>query len=472
MKKIIIILFMFSSIIFSQTDSFTTGDDIDLLLKDEFFQRCQIAVDAYDLTAREIIYRHNKKLLMRPASNMKILTTTTALYFLGPDYSFKTIIAHDGEIDDSVLTGNLYIIGGFDPDFTWNDLDTMVMQLKEKGIARIEGNLYGDVSKMDSLYWGNGWMWDDDPSIDFPYMTPLSINDAAIKVVVKPSTVGQKPEVSFIPDLFEPSFINNAVTVKGDSSDLAITRDWLHNSDKIIVRDSIGVDDEPDTTEINLSNTNEYFLKLTRAILKKHGIIVQGKCDTSAAPEDAEILIEHERPFSEVIVNLNKTSDNLSAEMTLRALAYKFNGKGASAKEGVRIIDSLITIVGLNPEDYRLVDGSGVSHYNLITVELLNEILKYFYFEKNDLYQILYDSFPIGGVDGTLKGRMKNPPTFDNVHAKTGTLSAVSSLSGYLTAKNGHLISFSINTQSFVGSARTARDFQDKICEILANIDD
>lgn len=472
MKKLVLFLLVFSSTLFSQTDPFTAGDDIDLLLKDDFFQECQLAVDAYDLTAKEIVYRHNKKLLMRPASNMKILTTSTALYFLSPDYTFKTVIAHDGEIDDSVLVGNLYFIGGFDPDFTSEDLDTMIMQLRAEGIRRIEGNLYGDVSKMDSLYWGNGWMWDDDPATDFPYMTPLTINDAAIKVVVDPTTIGSKPEVSFIPDLFKPTFINNAVTVKGDSSDLAVTRDWLHNSDKIIVRDSIGVGDEPDTTSINLINTNQYFLKLARATLNKHGITVQGKCDTSTAPSDAEILVEHERPFSEVIVNLNKTSDNLSAEMTLRALAYKFNGKGVSAKEGVKVIDSLITIVGLDPKDYRLVDGSGISHYNLVTVELLNEILKYFYFEKEDLCQILYDSFPIGGVDGTLKGRMKEAPTFENVHAKTGTLSAVSSLAGYLTAKNGHMISFSINTQSFVGSAKTARDFQDRICEILANIDD
>ena len=471
MKKIIALLLIFSTVIFPQTDSFTTADDIDLLLKDDFFQRCQIAVDAYDLTAKEIIYRHNKKLLMRPASNMKILTTTTALYFLGPDYGFKTVIAHDGEINDSVLTGNLYFIGGFDPDFTSEDLDTMIMKLREEGITKIKGNIYGDVSKMDSLYWGNGWMWDDDPATDFPYMTPLIINDAAIKVVVKSTTVGEKPEVSFIPDLFKPDFVNSAITVKGDSSDLSVTRDWLHNSDKIIVRDSIGVDDEPDTSNINLSNTNSYFLKLAMATLEKRGITVQGKCDTSTAPEDIEILVEHERPFSEVIVNLNKTSDNLSAEMTLRALAYHFYGKKASAKKGIKAIDSLITIVGLNPDDYRLVDGSGVSHYNLITVELLNEILKYFYFEKKELYQILYDSFPIGGVDGTLKGRMEEPPTFENVHAKTGTLSAVSSLAGYLTAKNGHLISFSINTQSFVGSAKTAQDFQDKICEILANID-
>ena len=473
MKKITAILFFaLLSNSFSQSDQFTTADDIDLLLKDDFFQRCQIAVDAYDLSAKEIIYRHNKKLLMRPASNMKILTSTTALYFIGPEYNFKTIIAHDGEIDDSVLVGNLYFIGGFDPDFTTEDLDTMVMELKSEGISQINGNLYGDVSKMDSLYWGNGWMWDDDPSTNFPYMTPLAINDVAIKIVVTSSKVGSKPEVSFLPGLFNPAFVNDAVTEENDSLKLRVTRDWLNNSDEIVISGGIGIDEEPDTTEINITNINKYFLALAKATLKKHGISVEGKCDTSTAPEDIEILVEHERPFSEVIVNLNKSSDNLSTEMTLRAIAYKYFGKSASAKKGVKIIDSLITIVGLDPEDYRLVDGSGVSHYNLVSVELLNEVLKFFYFEEEDLYQILYDSFPIGGVDGTLKSRMEDSPTLKNVHAKTGTLSGVSSLAGYLTAKNGHLISFAINTQNFVGSARTARYYQDKICEILANIDD
>ncbi len=472
MKKIAAILFLaLLSNSFPQSDQFTPADEINLLLKDSFFQRCQIAVDAYDLSAKEIIYRHNKKLLMRPASNMKVLTSASALYFLDEDYTFKTIIAHDGEINDSVLVGNLYFIGGFDPDFTSEDLDTMIIQLKENGISRVSGNIYGDVSKMDSLYWGNGWMWDDDPSTDFPYMTPLVINDAAIKVIVSPSSIGDKPKISFIPDFFSPNFINDATTEESDSLKLRITRDWLNNSDKILIGGVIGFDEEPDTTGINLRNTNQYFLALAKEILLKHGIAVEGKCDTSTAPDNTEILVEHERTYSEVIKNLNKKSDNLSAEMTLRAMAYQFYGKSTSAKKGVKIIDSLITIIGLNPKDYRLVDGSGISHYNLVTVELLNEVLKFFYFEEEDLYEILCNSFPIGGVDGTLKSRMKESPTFENVHAKTGTLSAVSSLAGYLTAKNGHLISFAINTQNFVGSARKARSYQDKICEILANIE-
>ncbi len=157
--------------------------------------------------------------------------------------------------------------------------------------------------------------------------------------------------------------------------------------------------------------------------------------------------------------------------MTLRAMAYENFGKVASAKKGVKLIDSLITEVGLNPKDYRIVDGSGVSHYNLVSVELLNEILVYMNLYHPDLFELLYESFPIAGVDGTLKHRMEDGNAFNNVHAKTGTLSGVSSLSGYLYDKKGDLISFSINTQNFVGSSRKARVFQDKICEILSNME-
>ena len=262
-------------------------------------------------------------------------------------------------------------------------------------------------------------MWDDDPSTDFPYMTPLVINDVAVKIIVTPTVYGDKPKVSFIPELYDPKFLNEAETGESDSIGLKVARDWLNNSDDISIRGTIGFLHEPDTTEINISNTTNYFLVLAKQTLEKNGIALSGKCDTASSPDNIEILVEHERPFSEVIINLNKVSDNLSAEMTLRTMAYEYFGKSASAKKGVTLIDSLTTIVGLDPKEYRLVDGSGVSHYNLVSVELLNEILKYFYLEEQELFHLLYNSFPIGGVDGTLEFRMKETPTFENVHAKT-----------------------------------------------------
>lgn len=472
MKHILIFLFFFLlSLSFAQNYNFNTIDDINILLNDSFFKRCQIGIDVYNLTKKEVVFKHNEKLLFRPASNMKILTTATALYFLGPEFDFKTEIKTDGEIKDSVLKGDLYFIGGFDPDFTTNDLDTMILSLKQQGIKKIDGNLYADISNMDSLFWGNGWMWDDDPYSDFPYMTPLIINDACVKVIVSPGNIGEKANIQIIPDVDFFKFENEIVTVDNDTTDLTVSRNWIERSDSLILKGGFYVNAKSDTTKINIVNSTQYFLALAKKSLRKNKITFSGECKIVKSPNNIKTLVIKERPFSQVIVNLNKTSDNLSAEMTLRALAFAMEKKPASAKKGIKWVDSLITLVGLNPKDYRIVDGSGVSHYNLVSVELLDEVLIYMYRYYPELFKVLYNSFPIAGVDGTLKSRMKNTAAYNNVHAKTGTLSGVSSLSGYLNSKNGDLISFSINTQNFVGSASRAREYQDRICEILANLE-
>ena len=117
---------------------------------------------------------------------------------------------------------------------------------------------------------------------------------------------------------------------------------------------------------------------------------------------------------------------------------------------------------------YRLADGSGVSHYNLVSAELLLGVLKYFYYEEPDLYETLYESFPIAGIDGSLKNRMEKTKAENNVHAKTGTLSGVSSLSGYVKNKRGNMIAFSILVQNYNDSSKQAREFIDAVCEILA----
>jgi len=455
----------------AQQKQFTTADELAYLVRDPFFRKCQIGVDAYNITKREIIFRHNEELLFHPASNIKFITSAAALRFLGPEYKFKTELKYDGKIEDGTLNGNLYFVGGFDPDFTSADLDTMIMQLFEEGVKKINGNIYADVSNMDSLFWGQGWMWDDDPSYNFPYMTPLVINDVSLQVVVAPTNIGESASVTTIPESKYFNYTNNIITVDNDTTKLKISRDWINRSDSLILEGGFFVENEPDTFKVNLKNTNQYFLTLAKETLLKNGINFEGNCGIQITPENAKTIVSKERLFSEVIVNLNKTSDNLSTEMTLRALAFERFGKYASAKKGIKLIDSLIVEVGLNPKDYRLVDGSGVSHYNLVSVELLNEILRYMNEYHPELFAILYESFPIAGVDGTIKHRMEEGSAYNNVHAKTGTLSGVSSLSGYLHTKSGDLISFSINTQNFVGSARTARNFQDKICEILSNME-
>lgn len=470
MKKVtfafcFLLVLQFSTL--AQSGNILLKSKIDSLLTNDFFKKASVSVDIYDLKDQKSIYQHNNKLLLHPASNNKVITTTTALYFLGPDYEFETKFYYSGKIADSVLTGDLYVVGGCDPDFSLNDLSDVVKKIKSLGINRISGNIYGDVSAMDSWYWGEGWMWDDDPSTDFPYMTALNINSNSVTVDVAPAADGSTV-INLIPNSSYFKVTNKCKTEEKPSNRISVSRDWVNRTNNVIINGSISPKSTGVQKEINVYQSQYYFLTLLKEELQKQNIYFNGITSVQDVKQDAVIITAVKRKFGEVIVNLNKTSDNLSAEMTLRALALKCFGKPASAENGLKMVDSLLTICGLKPSDYRVVDGSGVSHYNLVTSEMLLELLKYFYNNKPELYKILYNSFPNAGVDGSLGGRMKTTLAENNVHAKTGTLSGVSCLSGYVTTKANHTVAFSILIQNYIGSKSQASRFEDEICKILA----
>ncbi len=460
-----------SAPLIAQNNYTKTVNEIEKHISSSFYNSTAIALDVYDLTAKQSIYKKNEKLLLHPASNQKIITTAAALLFLGENYEFNTSLFHTGKIVDSVCTGDVFIGGGGDPDFSMDDLDSLIVTLKETGINRIEGNIYGDVSFLDSLYWGKGWMWDDDPYMDFPHLTPLTINDVCVKFIVQPGEIDEPVKITLEPQSEFYTFSNTAVTSRIDSSTFDIKRDWLNSNNSFTAVGELDIYEEVDTLLRNVVHPEKYFLTLFKENLAKRGIEFNGRIDTLTLPDEVEHIFTLSRKFSSIINNLNKESDNLSAEMMLRALAYEHSGKPASADSGIVLIDSLISLIGLEPSDYRIVDGSGVSHYNLVSTELVNELLKYFYFNENDLFKVLYHSFPIAGVDGSLEKRMISGKAFKNVHAKTGTLSGVSALSGYLNSKSGNLISFSIFIQNYVEKDKIARAKIDELCEILCNVE-
>jgi len=460
-----VVLLMISPLMGADKKKFL--DELNKILDSEYFESAGISLEVFNLTdSAEVISYDNKKLL-HPASNMKVITTTTAMYFLGPDYTFTTTLAGTGEIRDEVYTGDLYFIGGLDPDFTTTDLQQFTNFLTSNGIKEIRGNIYADVSIMDSLYWGVGWMWDDDPGFDFPYMTPLIINDVSVTVYTKPGESGKPVEYSVTPYSKYYSVSNYAVTVAEDTSDLTVTRDWKGRTNEIQLKGFLSADESLDSTRINICRPELYFLKLFEEQLSSAGIRYYGVSDTLTSPENCEVLFRKTRKYENILDNLNKESDNLSAEMSLRALALESFGKPATAENGIKMIDSLIAIVGLDPEDYRIVDGSGVSHYNLVSTELMTRLLNFMYYKYPEKYQRLKISFPEAGVDGTLENRMTRSEAKSKIFAKTGTLSGVSTLSGYAECESGKNISFSIFVQNFVGKTSHARSFQDKICQLI-----
>ncbi len=219
---------------------------------------------------------------------------------------------------------------------------------------------------------------------------------------------------------------------------------------------------------VNIFNPALYCTTLLYEDLIKSGIKVGGIPEIKSVPAAAVQLANYYHSIDSVVVKTNKPSYNLGAEMLLYALAEKDSGKPATAKNGITIIKNLINMVGLDPDNYNIADGSGISRYNLISAELLVSVLKYLYENKPGLFNKFYNSLPIAGIDGTLENRMQDTHAQNNVRAKTGSLSGVSALSGYVTSENDHKIAFSILIQNYTGNSSPARDFEDKICEMLA----
>ena len=139
------------------------------LLESKMFETSQVGIMVWDMDADSCIYKHNERQLMRPASTMKLLTAITALDKLGGSYQFKTQLKYTGTIEDGVLTGDVYCVGGMDPRFNSDDLTAFVNSLKDMGVDTIRGNVYADRSMKDAALLGEGWCWDDDN----PVLSPL-----------------------------------------------------------------------------------------------------------------------------------------------------------------------------------------------------------------------------------------------------------------------------------------------------------
>lgn len=446
---------LFSFLIISVSFSQSLSKKINNLISNKYFDTCLVAIQVEDLTTNKTLFKKNEKLLLRPASNMKILTSAAGLIFLGEDYEFTTNLYYDGFNSNDTLYGNLYFEGGCDPDFTTNDFYYFVNHLKANNIRFITGNILADLSFKDSMYWGKGWMWDDDPSSDAPRLSALNLNDNCVTIITSENYVELYPKTSFV-DLI----------INEEDSLFSVSRDWINNNNTIIIS---GRPKYTDSIKVNIVKPEEYFLTVFKEVLDSNKISVAGKISVGRLNDNCKILTSLKRKYSDVIFNLNKESDNLSAEMTLYALSEKFFGRPATAENGTKIINALIDSLRLNSNNYRIVDGSGVSHYNVVSAELIVKLLMYIYDHHPEKFKILYESFPVAGIDGTLKNRMRNSSAYNNLHAKTGTLTGVSCLSGYVTTRRNHLVAFSVMMQNFVGSSNRARDFQDKICEIISS---
>ena len=223
-------------------------------------------------------------------------------------------------------------------------------------------------------------------------------------------------------------------------------------------------DDNDDLTPLLISRQDGFADRFVDA-LEASGAVVEAPRTSDRLPKDALLICSRSHRLNEVLEPMLKESDNLFAESMFFQIAASMGKRPATAAHARQVIKSTVAKAGVRNVPYRIADGSGLSLYNYVTPELMVSLLRYAYL-KRDIMAVLYPSLPVAGVDGTLKKRMKGGAAQGNVHAKTGTVTGVSSLAGYCRAANQHLLAFCIINQGVMKNAE-GRDFQDKVCELL-----
>ena len=223
-------------------------------------------------------------------------------------------------------------------------------------------------------------------------------------------------------------------------------------------------DDNPVLSPLLISRKDN-FTEAFVAALRKAGIFVDVTMAEGKQPAQATILCASYHTIDQILLPMMKDSDNLYAEALFYQIGAAAGGRPATMKKARSAVHQLIERVGLKPENYNIADGSGLSLYNYLSPELEVALLRYAWNNEAIRPHLLF-SLPIAGQDGTLSKRMRNTVAEGNVHAKTGTLKGVTTLAGYCTAPNGHILCFSIMNQGVMQLSR-GRDFQDRICVIL-----
>jgi len=350
---------------------------------------------------------------MIPASNTKLFTTAAAISLLGGDFHLYTkLMTDDKNIKDGVINGNLYIKGFGNSTFTSSDLSRMVTELKNKGIRKITGHIIGDDSYFDNVYSRADWIPDEITNVKLPPISAL--------VIDRNMTVTYRK-------------VRRRMRAYG----VSITDPPMHAAN------------------------------LLKEKLNAQGIET-GSCSKGETPPNAVSLSESKIILRDLIALINKHSDNFLAECLFKTIGAESSKKQGNSFYSTQTITNFLEENGIYLKGSSVVDGSGLSRFDLVTPISIAGILEKMYFDVAN-FEDYFKSLSIAGVDGTLRNRFVGTAAENNLHGKTGTLDGVSSLSGYLTTANGDDLIISIIMQYDKKGNRYHHTVQDEIIRTLAD---
>lgn len=439
-----------------------------------------------DAQTGETLFEKNADNYFVPASNMKLFTTALALAKLGPDYRFHTTLETRGTISQNgVLSGDLLLVGRGDPNLSNRKfpyelkeefdgpaekaLAELADALVARGIKEVSGDVIGDDSYFPRERYPNGWeigdmVWEYGAAI-----SAIVIDDNTVTATLTPGERAADPVVATVAPLTPDFTLQNEVTTSAADikSDLTLTRE--PGSNIVVVRGTLPARSTPRKLVLAIQEPAQHAAALLGQLLADRGIKLDGKARAAHTPEadvaPRTVLAEHVSvPLADSIKLVNKISQNLHTEMLLRTVARQ-NGLWSTPEDLFKIPQEFYASVGIGPDDIIQTDGSGLSRHDLVTPRAIVTLLKYA--QAQPWFNAYFASLPVAGVDGSLQDRMKNTSAFQRIHAKTGSVEHVRSLSGYADTAGGRHLIFSFLSNNQGGKGHEATDALNGFCAAM-----
>jgi serine-type D-Ala-D-Ala carboxypeptidase/endopeptidase (penicillin-binding protein 4) len=415
-----------------------------------------------DAESGATLYEKNANDYFLPASNMKLFTTALALDSLGPEHRFRTTVETNGMLTpDGKLSGDLILVGRGDPNLsnrkfpyeTKEEFDgppekalaELADAVAAHGVKEITGDVVGDDSYFPRERYPDGWEIDDMVWEYGAAISAIVVDDNTVKMTLTPAEKAGGAVTAVVEPPTREFVVRNEVTTIGakEKPDLRLTRE--PGGDTVVVRGVMPADSAPRKMALAIQEPALHAANLLAQLLKDRGIKIAGGARAQHEPDAGEaqrtVLAEHlSIPLKDSVKLVNKVSQNLHTEVLLRAAARQ-QGRWATPEDLQKFPEAFYARAGIPEGDVVQTDGSGLSRHDLVTPRAFVALLEYA--QKQAWFPAFLASLPVAGADGTLNERMKGPPLAGKIHAKTGSVTHVRTLSGYAETPGGRKLIFS-----------------------------
>ena len=409
------------------------------------------------------LYEKNANDYFLPASNMKLLTTALALDTLGQEYRFRTTVETNGTLTaDGKLAGDLILVGRGDPNLSNRKfpyetkeefegppekaLAELADAVAARGVKEIAGDVVGDDSYFPRERYPDGWEIDDMVWEYGAAISAIVVDDNTVTLTLTPAEKTGGAATAVVEPATREFVVKNEVTTIGEKEkpDLRLTRE--PGGDTVVVTGVMPAGSAPRKLVLAIQEPALNAANLLAQLLRDRGIKVSGTVRAVHEPDPVPaariVLAEHVSiPLKDSVKLVNKISQNLHTEVLLRTVARQ-QGRWATPEDLQKFPEAFYAKVGIPDGDVIQTDGSGLSRHDLVTPRAFVALLAYA--QKQAWFAAFLASLPVAGADGTLNERMKQPPLLGKIHAKTGSVTHVRTLSGYAETPGGRKLIFSL----------------------------